>query len=117
MYIEKASSVAEKGWSIGPWNSSVSIAVGFANKSIDEPHYHETITEIYLVARGEVEVRVEQETVHLSQNDVLVIEPGEAHTFVAASSDYFHFVVHTPGLPDGQAQADKKRVRRSRLGL
>jgi len=55
--------------------------------------------------------------VHLSQNDVLVIEPGEAHTFLAASPDYFHFVVHTPGLPDGQAKKDKKRVRRSHLGL
>ena len=117
MHIEKASFVAEKGWCIGPWNSSVSISVGFANQGINEPHYHERITEIYMVARGNVEVRIEQETVHLVQNDVLVIEPGEAHTFLAASADYFHFVVHTPGLPDGETKADKVRVKRSRLGL
>ena len=117
MHIEKASSVVEEGWCIGPWNSSVSISVGLANQGKNQPHYHERITEIYMVARGNVDVRVEQETVHLVQNDVLVIEPGEAHTFLAASADYFHFVVHTPGLPDGETRADKVRVKRSRLGL
>ncbi len=117
MHIERASTELAKGWCVGPWNSSMSIAVGYANQGINDPHYHERITEIYMVARGEVDVRVETETIRLRQNDVLVIEPGEAHTFLAASQDYFHFVVHTPGLPDGEAQADKVRVKRDRLGL
>lgn len=117
MYIERASTEVAKGWCIGPWNASVSISVGYATQGINEPHYHERITEIYMVARGQVEVRVEHETVRLSQNDVVVIEPGEAHTFLAASPDYFHFVVHSPGLPDGEAQADKVKVKKVRLGL
>jgi quercetin dioxygenase-like cupin family protein len=117
MHIERGSSDALKGWNIGPWNTSVSISVGFASEGIDEPHYHQQMTEIYLVARGAVEIRVDEETIHLEQNDVLVIEPGEAHTFLAASEDYFHFVVHTPGLQGEAATSDKVRVRRSHLGL
>ncbi len=117
MHIERASPVAEKGWYIGPWNASVSISVGYANAGLDDPHYHETMTEIYLVARGIVELRVEQEVVRLAQDDVIVIEPGEAHTFVACSPDYFHFVVQTPGLQGEAAEADKVRVKRARLGL
>jgi quercetin dioxygenase-like cupin family protein len=117
VYIERASFEQAKGWCVGPWNVSLSIAVGYANKGINDPHYHDRTTEIYMVARGQVEVRVEQETVRLSQNDVLVIEPGEAHTFLAASPDYFHFVVHSPGLPDGEAQVDKVKVKKARLGL
>jgi hypothetical protein len=27
---------------------------------------------------------------------MLVIEPGEVHTFVDSTEDYLHFVVHTP---------------------
>ncbi len=117
MYIERAAGDVPKGWCVGPWNASLEISVGFATEGVDEPHYHERITEIYLVARGAVEMRIEDQTVRLDQNDVVVIEPGEAHTFLAASPDYFHFVVHTPGLRGPEAKADKIRVKRSRLGL
>ncbi len=117
MHIERAASDVAKGWSIGPWNASVSISVGFANDGIDDPHFHRQITEIYMVARGTIEVRVEHQTARLSQNDVIVIEPGEAHTFLAASSDYFHFVVQSPGLQGKDVAADKIRVKRDRLGL
>jgi quercetin dioxygenase-like cupin family protein len=117
LYIEKAVSDAPKGWLIGPWNASVAISVGFANEGIDDPHFHQRATEIYMVAQGEVELRVECETVRLARNDVIVIEPGEAHTFLAASADYFHFVVQSPGLQGKDAAFDKVRVKRERLGL
>jgi hypothetical protein len=28
--------------------------------------------------------------------DMLVVEPGESHTFVGSSPDYLHFVVQAP---------------------
>jgi hypothetical protein len=62
-------------------------------------------------------VRVEQETVHLKACDVLIVEPGEAHTFLEYSNDYFHFVLHTPALSGEQACAQKRAVDRARLGL
>jgi mannose-6-phosphate isomerase-like protein (cupin superfamily) len=115
--IEKADFTVNKGWYAGPWNADLTIAVGYANKGVDEPHVHRQVTEMYLIARGSAEVRVEQETITLQAGDMLVVEPGEAHTFLTSSPDYFHFVVNVPGLPSKEANRDKVPVDRSRLGL
>ena len=82
-----------KSWFIGPWDSNLDISIGYANTGVDEPHVHQNITEIYLVASGESELRVEKQAVHLCAGDMLVIEPGE------------------------EARAEKMAVPRSRLGL
>ena len=108
-----------KGWLAGPWDgdTELRISVGFANEGVDEPHAHTRVTEIYLVARGTSFVRVETETIELSAGDVLIVEPGEAHTFLDSSDDYLHFVVHSPGFEGVQAQEDKRLVSRAWLGL
>ncbi len=115
MRLEKADT-ADKGWLIGAWNSPLALSIGYANRGIDEPHLHRQMTEIYLVARGTAEIRVEQHKIELQAGDVLVIEPGEAHTFISSSPDYFHFVIHTPGLNGEAARADKIPVLRDLLG-
>ena len=115
MRLERADPAAAKGWSVGPWNSDLPIAVGYANAGIDDPHLHVRVTEIYLVARGWAEARIERETVRLGPGDLLIVEPGEAHTFLSSSPDYLHFVLHVPGLPSREAQADRTPVPRSRL--
>jgi len=117
MLIERADASMDKGWYAGPWNSTLGISVGYANGGVDEPHLHNQIAEIYLVSRGTSMVQVEQETVALAAGDMLVVEPGEAHTFLESSSDYFHFVIHVPGLAGRTARAEKTSVSRARLGL
>lgn len=116
MRIGRGDPSVSKGWCAGPWNADLAVAVGYAKEGIDDPHLHRRITEIYLVARGWSEARVGSETVHLEAGDVLIVEPGEAHTFLANSADYVHFVVHTPGLPPDEARADRVPVSRERLG-
>lgn len=106
-----------KGWFVGPWNSDLAVSVGFANAGIDEPHVHTRVTEIYLVARGSSSIRVENETIELSEGDALVIDPDEAHTFLGNSEDYLHFVIDTPGMAGEEAASEKQLVPRSRLGL
>ena len=117
MRLEHIDPEAAKGWYAGPWNSGLAISVGYARQDIDEPHVHARITEVYLVARGEAEVRVEQTAVTLRAGDMLAVEPGEAHTFLSSTPDYAHFVIHTPGLAGEAARAEKTLVNRARLGL
>jgi mannose-6-phosphate isomerase-like protein (cupin superfamily) len=117
MRVETAPKARAKGWLCGPWDSDLGISVGYANEGVDEPHVHRQMTEVYFFARGTATMRVEQETVELAQDQVLVVEPGEAHTFLASSPDHFHFVIQTPGLYGQDAKADKVPVPRSRLGL
>ena len=117
MRVERADESADKGWYAGPWNSGLPVSVGYANAGLDEPHVHSRVREIYLVARGTSALRVERETVELSAGDVIILEPGEAHTFLKSSPDYFHFVVHVPGLAGEAAGAEKTAVPRGRLGI
>ena len=116
MRLEKAGFDA-KGWSIGAWNSDLGISIGYANEGIDEPHLHTEITEIYLVARGTAVIRIGHESVDLTAGDILVVEKDEAHTFLSSSPEYFHFVIHTPGLSGDHAKMEKQHVSRSELGL
>lgn len=117
MRIETADPEIAKGWYWGPWNADLDISVGFANAGVDEPHLHRRMTEIYMIARGTAEMRVETETVVLSAGQVIAVEPGEAHTFLSSSPDHFHFVIQVPGLQGEAARTDKVPVPRSRLGL
>ena len=117
MRLEHADPAAPKGWSLGAWNSALPVNVGYAYTGVDEPHEHARLTEIYLVARGPAEIRIERTTLTLRAGAVLCVEPGEAHTFLSASADYFHFVLHVPGLAGAEARAEKRAVPRERLGL
>jgi mannose-6-phosphate isomerase-like protein (cupin superfamily) len=108
---------AVKGWFAGPWDSNLAVSIGFASEGVDEPHVHSRITEIYLVARGSSAIRVDQETIQLSEGDALIVEPGEAHTFLSSSDDYLHFVIHSPGLAGEAARLEKQPVPRSSLSL
>ncbi len=85
-----------KGWFAGPWNSAVPIPIGYANEGIKERHYHAEMFEIYLVAKGSSVAIVGDAEVQLEVGDMLVVEPGEVHTFMQSSDDYLHFVVQTP---------------------
>ena len=85
-----------KGWFVGPWNSAVPTPIGYANEGIDLLHYHEKMYEVYLVARGWSKATIDNQTITLNAGDMLVVEPGEIHTFTESSDDYLHFVVHTP---------------------
>jgi quercetin dioxygenase-like cupin family protein len=115
--MERANRDRAKGWYLGAWNSELALAIGYAWEGINDPHLHRRITEIYLVGAGTAELRVEQETFQLEAGDVVVIEPGEAHTFLASSPEYFHFVLHVPSLPPDDMAAEREPVRASCLGL
>ena len=96
MIHKKVETDKPKGWYIGPWNSDIPIPVGYANEGINEKHYHTQMVEIYLIARGTSTAIVNEVTISLQAGDMLVVEPGEVHTFCASSEDYLHFVLQAP---------------------
>ena len=96
----------KKGWFLGPWNSKVPIPVGYTNEAVNEKHYHEHMFQIYLVAKGESTVVVDDKVVTVNSSDVLVAEPNEVHCFMKVSADYLHFVVHAPFVKDDKVLAE-----------
>ena len=85
MRLERANLTTPKGWYAGPWDSSLTVSIGYANEGVNEPHAHTRITEIYMVARGTSMIWVEGETVTLAASDMVIVEPYEAHTFLSNS--------------------------------
>jgi mannose-6-phosphate isomerase-like protein (cupin superfamily) len=61
--------------------------------------------EVYLVARGTSTALVNGVEVDLASGDILIVEPGEAHTFARSSSDHLHFVVQAPFVADDKRSA------------
>jgi quercetin dioxygenase-like cupin family protein len=88
-----------KGWFVGPWKSTVPVAIGWADRGVNHPHRHDRMHEVYLVARGASVAIVAGQPVQLAAGDMLVVEPGEPHTFVSSTDDYLHFVVQAPFEP------------------
>ena len=117
MVVHRPNQSDTKGWLCGPWNTDLDVSIGYANTGIDEPHLHSEISEVYLVARGRSDIRVGTQTVSLKPGDVIVVEPGEPHTFLSSSQDYFHFVLHLPAEQGPVKPGDKMAVSRSVLGL
>lgn len=54
------------------------------------------MSDVYLVARGSRVAVVAGQELALGAGDMLVVEPGEDHTFVSSSQDYLHFVLQAP---------------------
>ena len=104
--IKRSATDAGKGWFAGPWDGPLPIALGYAGRGVDEPHVHDEMFEIYLVARGSSVATVDGRRVELMAGDALVVEPGESHTFVSSTDDYLHFVVPAPFV-DGHKRAAK----------
>ena len=61
--IKRTVDTTGTGWWVGPWNSAVPIAAGYADIGVNEPHTHYRMHEIYLVARGTSRALVSDETV------------------------------------------------------
>jgi quercetin dioxygenase-like cupin family protein len=59
------------------------------------------VTEVFLVAAGEVTAVVDRADVRLVAGDVLIVEPNEVRSLVASSDDFRCFVLHVGG--DGSA--------------
>ena len=89
---------AAKGWFTGAWDSDLAVNVGYANAGVDEPHYHKTVTEVYLVACGNATIRIDGQDIRLAERSVAIVEPGEIHTFLdsgkASLGTYSHIPVH-----------------------
>lgn len=97
-----------KGWLAGPWESSLPVAIGYANEALDAPHRHAATTEVFLVSSGEATVVVDSADVRIVAGDVLIVEPEEVRSLIASSDDFRCFVLHVgaDGTADRIAVSD-----------
>ena len=85
-----------EGSLVGPWNSPLGIAVGYARRPGDEPHYHAHMREIFVVTSDSGEFMAGGHTRRIEAGAVGIVEPGEVHGWRSASSDFQILVIHEP---------------------
>lgn len=49
------------------------------------PHYHNTRTECFRIVSGQGEIKVNGEVVAVSDDDIVLCEPGDVHEFINTS--------------------------------
>ena len=85
-----------EGWLAGPWNSRLSLALGYARVANAEPHYHAEMREVFVVIAGSGELMVAGQTRRVETGAAGIVEPGEVHRWRRATHDFRLVVVHEP---------------------
>jgi mannose-6-phosphate isomerase-like protein (cupin superfamily) len=56
-------------------------------------HYHEDMSEVFMIIEGSTEMTVGEIRVMLSKGDLVVVEPGEVHTMTNTSGQPLEYIV------------------------
>ena len=51
-----------------------------------KPHHHNTRTECFMIVSGQGEIKINDEIVGSSDNDIVLFEPSDVHEFINTSS-------------------------------
>jgi quercetin dioxygenase-like cupin family protein len=63
-----------------------------------DPHIHENAEQLFIVFKGEMAIKTEQEEVHLKQGEAAFIYPGERHQNVNVADGETEYIVVTSNL-------------------
>lgn len=64
-------------------------------------HYHESLTEVFVITKGRVKGTVGDSEVELNEGDALVVEPHERHTLTNITDEEVYYVVFGVVHADG----------------
>jgi len=62
-------------------------------KKTFNPHYHEDLTEVFLIIEGKVRMNVADTEIELAKGDAVVVEPNEVHTITNDSDVPLEYIV------------------------
>jgi quercetin dioxygenase-like cupin family protein len=72
-------------------------------ESAFQPHYHQDMEEIFIIIRGEVEVRIGAQSDRLQRGDAVIVSPTEVHQMKNLSpEDAEYIVVGISGAKNGK---------------
>ena len=85
------------------------IVVRVAPGTSTSPHLHERLSEVF-VALSPLAITVNEEHVALEHGDVVVVEPGESHSFVTRGSEGVLLAVKAPNINDDKISVNQQGV-------
>ncbi len=77
------------------------------------PHLHESSDEAYVVLEGSIDVRAEDDTVHVGPDEALVVGAGVVHALVAVDHPARGMTIPGPAIVDRQTGRTRRCARRA----
>ena len=91
---------SNKKWLLGIQKSKSPVEIGYFEKAQDKLHYHNKVSEYYLLFSGQMKIIINHKELILKQGSILFIQPKEKHQVINTSKDLKCFLVKWPHLPD-----------------
>ena len=85
----------------------VQVGVKRGDSPFSAGHRHRTMTEYFLLLRGELRLRVEALEFEVKPGDLVVVEPGEGHAVTYASPDALLLLLMPPPVPGDKLELDE----------
>lgn len=77
----------KEGWHLRDGGFPIQVGTKSGATPFSGPHLHKTMAEYFFLLEGEIRLRVNDETILVRRGDLVVVEPGEAHEVLHATSD------------------------------
>lgn len=77
----------EKHWIFNDGSVPIQLRVIAAEEIQPLEHLHKTMHEYFYVLRGNMKISIENETIEMNKDDLVIVEPGERHAIIEKSPD------------------------------
>ena len=86
----------QEGWHLAEVGLPIQVGVKSGATPFGGRHLHKTMAEYFLLLKGNLRLRVNEEILEMKPGDLIVVEPGEAHEVLHASPDALLFLLMPP---------------------
>jgi quercetin dioxygenase-like cupin family protein len=93
-----------EGWHLGDAGMPIQVGVKSAATPFGKRHLHKTMAEYFLLLAGELDLWVGGRVLELKKSDLAVVEPGEAHQVLRASSDALLLLLMPPPVENDKVE-------------
>ncbi len=89
----------EKDWLFNDGTLPIQIKIVQPGETNPVEHFHKTMHEYFFLLQGSARISVNGNIHELDQDDMLIVEPGEAHRIVDYSPDMRLLLLMPPPVP------------------
>ena len=103
------------GWHLAETGLPIQVGVKSGATQFSLGHKHRTMAEYFLLLRGSLRLRVDDREFEMKQGDLIVVEPGEAHSVIHASRDSLLLLLMPPPVENDKVELEEKTRQKAKV--
>lgn len=105
---------AKEGWHLREGGFPIQLGIKSGATPFSGPHLHRTMAEYFYLLEGELRLRVGNEEIAMAKGDLVVVEPGETHEVLHATSDARILLLMPPEVPGDKEEQERQKAKGKR---